>query len=83
MSESKSIGALWLHTSKDGTKKYMAGNIELPDKTKVKFVVFKNTNKKSEKHPDYNILLSEPMAKKTDTAQMNAPDDDDDDSIPF
>ena len=63
----KNIGALWLNQSKNGVK-FLTGNIEINNQ-KIKIVVFKNKNKKEAKHPDYNILLSEP---KSDTPTGNS-----------
>ena len=52
------IGALWSKTSKDGKTKYMSGVIEI-DGMKYKIAVFVNGKKQEEKHPDFNIVLSE------------------------
>lgn len=63
------IGALWM---KEGKKdKYMSGVIKV-DGQEIKIVVFKNDRKESDKHPDYNIMLSEER-KQVDS----------DDTIPF
>lgn len=61
------IGALWLKTSKDG-KKYMSGMVEIAG-FKINIVVFKNNNKKEDRHPDYNILQSKPMEQKQAQAE--------------
>ena len=53
------IGGLWLKTSKAGNK-FMSGSIEIEGK-RHQFVVFKNTHKDSDKHPDYVILQSNPI----------------------
>ena len=53
------IGGLWLKTSKSGNK-FMSGSIEIEGK-KHQFVVFKNTHKNGEKHPDYVIFPSNPI----------------------
>lgn len=52
--KSESIGALWVNEGK--SQKYLAGQIEIDGKL-TKIVVFKNTFKKDEKHPDYRIYL--------------------------
>ena len=48
------IGVLWLKKSAKGTP-YMSGKIN-----DLQVVVFKNKDKKSDKHPDYRVLLSRP-----------------------
>ena len=50
------IGALWKRKSKKSDVQYLAGIITLDNK-EYKISVFKNTKKKSENHPDYNIVL--------------------------
>lgn len=57
------IGALWLKTSKKGTK-FMSGKIG-----EQRVVVFKVKEKKSEKHPDYEIFESEPMPQQSQEQQ--------------
>ena len=52
--KNKSIGALWVNEGKN--IKYLAGEIEVNGET-VKIVVFKNSYKTEEKHPDYRIYL--------------------------
>jgi len=67
----KKIGSLWLQKTKDGTdRQYMAGKIETIFGD-IKIVVFKNEKKESNKHPDYNILLSEPQKVKDGVEQKN------------
>ena len=60
---SEKIGALWLKQNKNG-KKYLSGVLEMNGE-KVKIVVFKNTYKKDDKHPDYIIKRSESKSKET------------------
>lgn len=48
------VGALWQKEGKHGT--YMTGTIN-----GVKVVVFKNTQKNSDKAPDWRVLKSKPM----------------------
>ena len=69
-SKSKSIGALWINEGKN--IKYLAGEIEL-DGNVTKIVVFKNSYKTEEKHPDYRIYL------KTGKKEEATPDDE----LPF
>ena len=57
MSDKKSIGALWTHTSKK-EEKYLTGSVEI-DGRKIDIVVFKNKFKDQDKQPDFKIFLSE------------------------
>jgi uncharacterized protein (DUF736 family) len=68
-----SIGALWVKEGKSG--KYMSGVIDI-DGVKVNIVVFKNSYKREDKHPDYRILRSKPRE-----AQQS--DDGFKDDVPF
>ena len=85
----KSIGAMWLRTSKSGNK-FMTGNIEIQGK-KHQFVVFKNKYKQGETHPDYVILPSNPIPaeqRKPDSPALAAVrkafvDDINSEEIPF
>ena len=54
-----SIGALWINESKKGNK-FMSGSVEIDGKTH-KIVVFKNSYKEEDKHPDYKIYASKPQ----------------------
>ena len=54
MANEKSIGALWIKTSKNGNK-YMSGEVEINGQ-KHKITVFKNNYKEKETHPDYKIM---------------------------
>lgn len=52
----KNIGAAW---NKSGAKgSYLSGVIELDGK-KTSIMIFPNTKKKADKHPDYNIVIRE------------------------
>ena len=53
------IMGLWTSTPKNGGKNYLRGVIG-----KVQVLIFENENKKSEKHPDYNLCIS--LKKKPD-----------------
>lgn len=64
------LGALWLKDGKKG--KYMSGVVEI-NGVKTNILVFKNDHKESDKHPDYNIYLSEDKRGKVA----------DDDELPF
>lgn len=57
MAGEKSIGGLWVKTSKNGSK-FMSGQIEI-DGQKHNFVVFKNTYKEEgDNKPDYKIMAA-------------------------
>jgi hypothetical protein len=86
-------GAVWLKTSKNGLK-YMGGEVVINGQ-KYFISMFKNNKKTSEKHPDYNILVSLPGDKPAQqrqpqndlpnsvTPQNQYPDPYADDSVPF
>ena len=74
MAQEDKIGALWLQKDKNGNT-YMSGNV---GDTKV--VIFKNTYKKEDKHPDY--VVYEKTAKKEEPKYNRQPGDDTED-IPF
>ena len=50
------IGALWVKTSKKGVK-YFSGSITVNGVTQ-KLVIFKNTRRTEDKHPEYNIMAA-------------------------
>ena len=56
--DNNKIGALWIN-EKNG-KKYMSGSVEINGQA-IRIVVFKNNYKEQDKHPDYNIMLSQPQ----------------------
>jgi len=58
----RSVGALWNKTAKGSGKQYMSGKIELEGKV-FYFAVFPNERKKLDKHPDYQMVLSERTAE--------------------
>lgn len=47
------LGALWIKQSAKG--EYMTGSIN-----GIKVVVFRNNNKRDERHPDWRVLKSQP-----------------------
>ena len=64
MSEKEqSIGALWVKG--EGGKKFMTGNVEINGE-KYAIVVFKNTYKKEDKHPDYRIYAARERQKQNE-----------------
>ena len=60
------IGALWKKTSGKGTT-YLSGKI---DGRQV--VVFVNKDKKSDKHPDYRVLLSRPKEQAAPSQELES-----------
>ena len=66
MAKDDNIGALWV---KEGGR--MSGYIEIDGK-KTNIVLFVNTYKKEDKHPDYNILISKPREDRND-GELNNP----------
>lgn len=63
----KSVGAMWLKKDKSGNA-FMSGQIdkEVVLQAGARFVVFKNSYKTEEKHPDYKIFLSEKVEAQSD-----------------
>ena len=69
------LGALWLKEGRSG--KFMSGVITLEDEgIEIKLLVFKNTYKEENRHPDYVIF----EAPDNDSANNDTSNDDD---IPF
>ena len=74
----REIGAIWMRTSKDGTKKYMTGQItDSFTGEKQKIVIFKNLSKKdengnikNEKAPDFRIYKSEDAFNNSGTPRQ-------------
>ena len=60
MDKDKQIGALWVHTSKDGNKKYLSGKVDGKE-----IVVFKNGFKEEgSKKPDWIIYVSDKQTEE-------------------
>lgn len=76
----KSIGALWQKQGERGV--YMTGVIEVDGK-QVKLVVFPNSYKKEQKHPDWRIFLSQPREQQVQTPMSNEQPEIDVSDIPF
>ena len=76
----KKVGALWLKTSKDKKTKFFSGVVNLGLLGDIQISILKNTFKKEENQPDYNILLVEP---RPDQAPVNEKADYDDSDVPF
>ena len=70
----KDCGALWENTSKNGAK-YMSGSVEF-DGVKHKIVVFRNTFKEQDKHPDFKVYPSTPQGEAK-------PEEAKEDEVPF
>lgn len=62
----RSVGALWNKVAKGSGKQYMSGKIEIDGKV-IYLAVFPNTRKTQDKHPDYQIVLSERAANGSQT----------------
>ena len=57
------IGALWVSEDAQGNK-YFSGSIDMPDGTRQKVVIFKNTFKQpGESSPDWRIKKSKPRTQ--------------------
>ncbi len=63
MSDLNKLGALWLKTSKSGTK-FMTGVVKIGGR-ETRLVVFKNNRKLAgSKQPDYQIFESQPREER-------------------
>ncbi len=72
MSE-KSIGALWEKGT--GDKKYFSGEIENEKGEKSQIVVFRNSYKEQEKHPDWKIFKSVPKEERASSPISKQPEE--------
>lgn len=79
----KKVGVLWLKTSKDGKTRYFSGVVNLGILGDIQISILKNTFKKEENQPDYNILLVEPKPELKPVNGKADYDDSPDDDIPF
>lgn len=61
------VGAFWLRDSKSGSK-FMSGKIEQALPEGASLLVFKNSYKKEDRHPDYEIFV-----KQVEQTEDNAP----------
>ena len=74
------VGALWSRQSQSSNTKYLAGTVEIEhngEKITKRVVVFKNNHKDTDRHPDYNMYESRPMAEKAAAPQADNSSDDD------
>ncbi len=71
MEKKKSIGAFWKKVSKNLTE-YYSGNIEIDGK-RINLVMFVNTAKKEDKHPDLQVYLSEPKVASVPVVNKEEP----------
>lgn len=77
-------GAYWLRESKKTGQKYFSGNIDLSKidveaTDTVELMVFRNTKKESDKHPDYIISAKAPPREEGKSKPSAKVDDD----VPF
>jgi len=56
--QKKSDGAFWKKVAKSGNE-YYSGHITIQGE-KIYLAMFPNKNKKTDKHPDFDIKISEP-----------------------
>jgi hypothetical protein len=75
----KKVGVLWSKTSKDGKTRFLSGVVNLGLLGDIQISILKNTFKKEENQPDYNILLVELKPEQ----KPGKADYDDSDDIPF
>ncbi len=68
MNNLKKVGAMWQHRSKKDNKLFLSGEIEI-DGIKKRVLLFRNTLKENDKHPDWNILFQDLSAE--DNAQID------------
>ena len=78
--ESKSIGALWKPKTDNTNAPLAKGTIEVNGE-KIKIVIWKAREKKTEKHPDYNITLDNSEWKQVES--VPAKQDGFADDVPF
>lgn len=69
------LGGLWLKEGKNG--KFMSGKLGSAN-----IMIFPNKNKKTDKHPDYEIVVASPKPP-ADTRKGAKTPYDDSDEIPF
>ena len=60
MSKMEKLGALWMKQTRNGAT-YFSGKFG-----EQRIVVFKNRDKKTDKHPDFVIYKSEPQGERKD-----------------
>ena len=79
-SKNLKVGALWSQQSQSSNTKYLKGVVEFEhngEKIKKRVVVFKNNHKDTDRHPDYNMYESRPMAERGTAQQATSAADDD------
>lgn len=62
------VGALWLSEGRNG--KFFSGRIELNEGQEVRILVFKNSYKEEDKHPDY--IIYEPESRDEESGRNKA-----------
>jgi hypothetical protein len=74
-------GALWSRVSKNNVK-FLSGTVEIGGQ-KFGLAIFKNDKKKSDKHPDYRVLVKDLDEQNKSTQRPVQSKEVDIDEIPF
>lgn len=70
-SELKRVGGLWLGTGKKG--QYLSGVMDEDIPSGCRLFVFRNHNKKTDKSPDYSLLIADESPQHEPAARTTAP----------
>ena len=77
MSDLLNVTGLWMNKTKSG-ETYMSGSLG-----NVNVLIFKNKNKKTEKHPDYTLMFGPKQKRKAPTTDPYSPAPEADSEVPF